>query len=124
VTHADESPREPLGAVLSRLRAVLQGQADALSAEDFDGLERLDAERDPLVAELVLYTPADTRPQDRDLLEQVGALDQRLLTLARESIDRAGQELRDVHRGRGALTEYQRRGENLIRNLARLDLER
>jgi hypothetical protein len=124
VTHADESPREPLGAVLSRLRAVLQGQADALSAEDFDGLERLDAEREPLVAELGLYTPTDTRPEDRDLLEQVGALDQRLLTLARESIDRASQELRDVHRGRGALTEYQRRGENLIRNLARLDLER
>jgi hypothetical protein len=124
MTQTGESPREPLGAVLVRLRDVLQGQADALSAEDFEGLERLDTAREQIVAELSLYTPAETRPEDRALLEQVGALDERLITLARDSMDRTNQELRDVHRGRGALTEYQRRGQNLIRNLSRLDYER
>jgi hypothetical protein len=117
------APREPLGTVLARLRTVLQQQADALSAEDFDGLERLDPIRERLVAELSRYTTADRTPEDRVLLERVSALDQRLLALARDSMARANHELGNVRRGRGALNEYRRRGQNVIQNLSRLDLE-
>ncbi len=118
-----QPPPETLRDVLTRLRVVLQQQADALSAEDFDGLDRLDPEREQLVAALGRYTPADRGPEDRDLLAQVGALDQRLLSVARESLERTGQELREVHRGRGALHVYRQRGQTVIRGLARLDLE-
>jgi hypothetical protein len=121
--HVGEGSRESLGTVLARLRAVLQEQADALSADDFDGLDRLDAEREQLVAALGTYTSADTQAGDRDLLEQVSALDQRLLSVARESLDRTGQELGEVRRGRGALNVYRQRGQTVIRGLARLDLE-
>ena len=117
------SPRPMLGDVLARLRTVLLEQADALSAEDFDGLDRLDAEREQLVAVLGMYSAADRHPEDRDLLEQVSALDQRLLSVARESLERTEQELREVHRGRGALNVYRQRGQTVIRGLARLDLE-
>src|SRR6187402_287681 len=118
-----QPPHETLGDVLARLRVVLQHQADALSAEDFEGLDRLDAEREQLVAALGTYSSADRHPEDRDLLELIGALDQRLLTVARESLERAGQDLGEVRRGRGALNVYQQRGETVIRGLARLDLE-
>lgn len=118
-----ERPRVALGIVLARLRTVLQEQANALSAEDFEGLERLYAERERLVVVLDRYAPADLPPQGRALLEQIQALDQRLLVLARDSLDRTAQEMRDVQRGRGALIEYRRRGETLIQNLAQLDLE-
>jgi hypothetical protein len=120
---AGTAPREPLGTVLARLRTVLQQQADALSAEDFDGLERLDPIRERLVAELSRYTAADRTPEDRVLLELVSALDQRLLALARDSMARVNHELGNVRRGRGALNEYRRRGQNVIQNLSRLDLE-
>jgi hypothetical protein len=117
------APREPLGSVLAQLRTVLQQQADALSAEDFDGLDRLDPIREQLVAELGKYAATDRAPEDRVLLELVSALDQRLLALARDSIERVNHEMGDVRRGRGALIEYRRRGQNLIQNLAQLDLE-
>src|SRR5262245_59378546 len=96
---APELSRDSLGTVLAQLRAVLLAQADALSAEDFDSLDRLDAERERLVAALGTYTAADRHPEDRALLEQIGALDQRLLTVGRDSLQRAEQELREVHRG-------------------------
>jgi hypothetical protein len=105
------------------LRDALEAQAEALGAEDFDSLEHLNDERDRLVAALDPYTPADAHPADLVLLEQLGALDERLIVMARAGLEQAGQELRDVHRGRGALNEYRRRGQNLIHNLARLDLE-
>jgi DNA invertase Pin-like site-specific DNA recombinase len=120
---AAHSDHIPLSSLLARLCDLLQAQADALSADDFDGLERLSAERDTLVAALDGYTPADASPQDRVLLDQIGALDQRLLEMVRAGQEQATHDLRDVHRGRGALNEYQRRGQNLIRNLAQLDLE-
>ena len=120
----DHAPaRESLSTVLIRLRAVLRGQADALSADDFDGLERLDAEREQLVATLSTYSAADTRPEDRALIDQVGALDQQLLAVAREELRRTGQELREVHRGRGAMNQDRQRGQATIYGLVRLDLE-
>ncbi len=119
----DRSARAPLNTVLTRLRIVLRAQADALSAEDFDGLDRLDVEREQLVAALSAYSAADARPEDRALIDQVGALDQRLLAVAREEIRRTKQELREVHRGRGALNQYGQRGQSTIRGLARLNLE-
>ena len=109
--------------MLARLRVVLQMQADALSAEDFDGLDRLDAEREQLVAALGAYSSADAQDGDHALLEQVAALDQRLLTVARESLERTEQEMREVHRGRGALNVYRQRGQTVIRGLSRLNLE-
>jgi hypothetical protein len=121
MTPTGPSRRPPLGAVLQRLRAILRGQAEALGAEDFAGLEQLDGERSRLVAALGQYGTSDTRPEDRELLEQIGALDQQLIGMAREGLERTNHELRDVHRGRGALTEYGRRGQTLIRNLAYLD---
>ena len=118
--HADHVP---LSSLLARLRDLLQAQADALSANDFDGLERLSTERDTLVAVLDGYAPAEASPQDRVLLDQIGALDQRLLEMVRAGQEQATHDLRDVHRGRGALAEYQRRGQNLIHNLAQLDYQ-
>jgi len=115
--------REPLGAVLSRLRLVLRAQSEALSAEDFDGLDRLDAEREQLVAALGAYSATDAGPEDRALLEQIGALDQRLLAGVREGLERTERELREVHRGRGAMSQYRRRGQLTISGLARLDFE-
>ena len=115
--------RAPLSSLLARLRDLLQAQADALSADDFIGLEPLSIERDRLVAALDGYSGADISPPDRALLDQIGALDQRLLEATRASQVQAAHDLRDVHRGRSALNEYQRRGQNLIRNLAQLDLE-
>lgn len=123
MTQHREATREPLGVVLSQLRTVLQRQAEALNAEDFDGLDGLDAEREQLVAALSGYTAADTQPQDRELIQQVGALDQRLISIARESLERTALDLREVHRGRGALNVYRQRGQATIRGLAHLDLE-
>lgn len=120
---SSQRPHETLGDVLAQLRVVLQQQADALSADDFEELDRLDGERELLVAALGTYSSTDRHPENRDLLEQVGALDQRLLTVARESLERTGQELREVHGGRGALNVYRQRGQTVIRGLARLDLE-
>jgi len=107
--------------VLQQLQAVLQSQADALCSDDFAGLDRLEATRARLVASLGQYSAADATPEDRVLLEQLGAIDQQLLNMAREGLERTSQELRDVHRGRGALHEYGRRGQTLIRNLAYLE---
>jgi hypothetical protein len=112
---------DPLGILLTRLRTVVEAQAEALGADDFAALARLSAERDQQVAALDGYTRADFRPEDRALLEQIGALDQRLLELARAGLADTTHGLRDVHRGRAALTEYARRGQTLIRNLAILD---
>src|SRR5262249_54956934 len=108
---------------LARLRTALRGQAEALAADDFAAVERFAAERDELVAALDWYTPADATAADRALLEQLSALDQRLLEAARSGLEQASHDLREVHRGRTALNEYQRRGQNLIRNLSLLDLE-
>ena len=121
--YSSPSSRATLGDVLARLRVVLQMQADALSAEDFDGLDRLDAERERLVAALGAYSSADAQDGDHAVLEQVAALDQRLLTVARESLERTEQEMREVHRGRGALNVYRQRGQSVIRGLSRLNLE-
>ena len=121
--YSSPSSRATLGDVLARLRVVLQMQADALSAEDFDGLDRLDAEREQLVAALGAYSSADAQDGDHAVLEQVAALDQRLLTVARESLERTEQEMREVHRGRGALNVYRQRGQSVIRGLSRLNLE-
>lgn len=114
-------PPVMLGMLLARLRNVVQAQAEALLADDFDRLEELIEQREPLVAELNGYGVSDLSVLDRGLADQVAALDQQLLALVRESLDRTGQELRDVERGRVALVEYRRRGQNLIRNLAYLD---
>jgi hypothetical protein len=121
--HTDASSREPgesLGALLLQLRDVVQAQAEALEAEDFDLLDRVTTTREQLVVVLDSYTAVDMRADDRALIEQVGALDQRLIALAREGMERTSRELRDVHRGRGAMNEYRRRGQNLIGNLADL----
>ena len=123
MTPHDRSARPPLSTVLTRLRVVLRAQTDALGTEDFDGLDRLDAEREQLVAALGTYSAADARPEDRALIEQVGALDQQLLAVAREEIRRTQQEMREVHRGRGAMNQYRQRGQATIHGLARLNLE-
>ena len=111
-------------ALIARLRTVLEGQAEALSADDFATLERLSDERDRLVAALDACDATDVSPADREILGQIGALDQRLMELARVSQGQLGHDMRDIHGGRRALTEYQRRGQNLIRTLGILDLER
>jgi hypothetical protein len=120
---APQRSRDSLGTVLAQLRAVLLAQADALSAEDFDSLDHLDADRERLVAALGTYTAADRHPEDRALLEQIGALDQRLQSVGRDSLQRAEQELREVHRGRSALNVYRQRGQTVIGGLSRLNLE-
>jgi len=113
-----------LGAVLTRLRDTVSAQADALAADDFDGLERLSADREHLVHLLDAYDAADRTPADGPLLEQIAALDERLATLARLSLEQTGNELGEIRRGRGALSAYQKRGEALIRNLAQLNYAR
>jgi hypothetical protein len=118
------APQRSLGVVLARLRDVVQAQANALAADDFEGLERLTADRERLVHLLDGYTAADRTPADLPLLEQVAALDERLTTLAQTSLDQTSHELGEVRRGRGVLTAYQKRGESLIRNLARMNYER
>lgn len=115
--------RVPLGAVLARLRSVMEAQADALAADDFAGLEQINVDRDRLVAMLDGYTRADAQPGDVALLEQVTALDQRLQEQVRVGREQVERDMREVHRGRGALAEYRRRGQTLIRNLAYLDLQ-
>ena len=116
------SAREPLGALLGRLRSVVRSESDALAADDFNQLEQLGAERAALVAALDGYTPTDAEPADRALLEQVAALDQQLVASARAEIERTARELGEVHRGRGALEAYRRRGQALIGGLADYDL--
>lgn len=116
-----DSPRRPLGAVLARLRDLIQAQADALAADDFDGLERLTTERDRLVRQLDGYAAADRTPTDAPLLDQIAALDERLAALARAGLEQTRHELGEVRRGRGVLAAYQRRGDALIENLAHLD---
>jgi hypothetical protein len=113
--------RPPLSVLLAKVRAVLEAQGEALGADDFASLERLTAERERLVQALGSYGPADRTPADRALLEQIGALDQRLIEMARSGLEQTTGGLRDIHRGRAALHEYRRRGQNLIRNLAYLD---
>ena len=113
--------RLPLSALLAQLRSVLEAQGEALGADDLASLERLTSERERLVQALDTYVPADMGPADRALLEQIGALDQRLLEQARSGLEQTSHGLRDVHRGRVALHEYRRRGQNVIRNLAYLD---
>jgi hypothetical protein len=115
---------QPLSALLVRLRAVLENQAEALGADDFETVGRLSDERDQLVLALGQYGAADRRPGDREMLERISALDQRLIEQTRVSMGQTGHGLRDVHGGRRALTEYGRRGENLNRNMALLDQAR
>ena len=95
----------------------------ALDQDDFERVARVGAERDRLVAALDRYRPVDFRPEDRAMLEQVGALDQRIVASARASLDRANQELRTLFRGQGALQRYRQRGQAAIQALSRLDLE-
>lgn len=117
-------PREPLGDLLTRLHAIVTAQVAALDREDLDEIERLAPERDTLAAALNTYQASDVGPEDRALLEQVAALDQRLLASARQSIDQANQDMRSIFRGHGALQQYQRRGQALIGALTQLDVER
>ncbi len=117
-------PQRPLSAVLARLRDVVQAQANALAADDFEGFERLTADRERLVQLLDGYTAAARIPADLPVLEQIAALDERLTTLAQTSLDQTTNELGEVRRGRSVLTAYQKRGESLIRNLAQMNYER
>ena len=117
-------PREPLNDLLSRLHAIVAAQVAALDGDDVDEVERLAPERDALAARLDGYQASDLRAEDRALLEQVAALDQRLLASARQSIDQANQDMRSIFRGHGALQQYQRRGQALIGALTQLDVER
>ena len=77
-----------------------------------------------LVHLLDAYDAADRTPADGPLLEQIAALDERLATLARLSLEQTGNELGEIRRGRGALSAYQKRGEALMRNLAQLNYAR
>lgn len=109
--------RAPLHVLLGQIRTILQAQAEAINNDDFDGLERLADERDALVARLGAYTPSDLDDDaTRALSEQVTALDQLLMPLARENHTRTSAEMRDLERGRVALQEYRRRGQTLIQN--------
>ena len=119
--HASPGNARPIGELLTQLRATLQAQAEAINGDDFEALERLAADRDQFVAELSQYTAADLSGSDRALAEQVGALDQQLVQMTRESLARTGQEMRDLDRGRAALTQYGQRGRQLIQNLAYLN---
>lgn len=109
---------EPISELLTRLRTLLQSQAEAINSDSFDLLDELNLEREPLVTALSRYTVADLNSADHALAEQVAALDQQLVELTRESIMRTGQEIRDLDRGRAALNQYGQRGRNLIQNLA------
>jgi hypothetical protein len=115
--------RPPLSTLLEQLRSVLEAQGEALGADDFTSLDRLTSERERLVQALGGYTSADVAPAERALLEQIGALDQRLIEQTRSGLEQTSHGLRDVHRGRAALHEYRRRGQNVIRNLSLLDRE-
>jgi hypothetical protein len=117
-------PGMPLVELLLQLRSALQAQADALDVDDFERLARAGAERDRLVASLDQYQPVDFRPEDRAVLEQVAALDQRLVASARDSLARADLDRRAVFRGQGALQQYRRRGQSLIGALHQLDAAR
>jgi hypothetical protein len=116
--HADHAALNPL---LVRLRDILQAQAEALGADDFNGLESLSVERDRLVAELSPYTAAEVAPEDRKVMDQIGALDQRLMEQVRSGQQQARHDLGDVRRGRTALNAYRARGQSAVRNLALLD---
>ena len=111
----------PIRDLLGQLRVLLQAQAEAINTDSFDVLEQLTAEREPLVAQLSRYIVRDLDAADQALAEQVAALDQQVVELARESILRTGQEIRDLDRGRAALNQYGQRGRQLIQNLAYLN---
>lgn len=121
--HPHEAPRETLNGVLTRLRAVILAQTDAVEAEEYEREADLAEQRQVLTAALERFRRADVQPGDRALLEQVEALDQRLVAGTRAAMARAAQEMSEIRRGRGALHEYQRRGQNLIGNLGQLNLE-
>jgi hypothetical protein len=120
---ASQTDRATLSPLLARLRDLLLAQADAVAAADFTRMDELSEDRDVLVTALDAYAAADATAEDRALLDQIGALDQRLLEMTRAGQEQATHDLGEVRRGRIALTEYQRRGQNLIRNLAQLDLQ-
>jgi hypothetical protein len=117
-TPAQDGLSRPISALLAQLRTLMQAQAEAINNDSFDLLDQLNLEREPLVIELSRYTVSDLDTTDHALAEQVAALDQQLVQLTRESIMRTGQEIRDLDRGRAALTQYGQRGKNLIQNLA------
>ena len=114
----------PLAMLLLRLRDSLQAQADALDVDDFERLAQAGSERDHLVAALDQYQPADFRPEDRAVLEQVAAIDQRLVASVREGLEQADRDRRSIFRGQGALQQYRRRGQSLIGVLHQLDAAR
>lgn len=109
----------PISELLTQLRTLMQSQAEAITSESFHQLDLLNLEREPLVTALSRYTVADLNSADYALAEQVAALDQQLVELTRESIVRTGQEIRDLDRGRAAVTQYGQRGRNLIQHLER-----
>jgi hypothetical protein len=121
---SQQPPAAPLGDLLAHLHAVVTAQVDALDRDDLAAVEALAPDRDALVTALDRYRAADLRPTDRALLEQIAALDQRLIASARQSIDQATLELRSIFRGHGALQRYQRRGQALIGALTQLDVAR
>jgi predicted phage gp36 major capsid-like protein len=120
---ASPSTAQPasIGDLLMGLRTMVRAQAEAINTDDFVEFERLTAEVTPLIASMSQFATADLSAADRVLIEQVSALDQQLLELARESLSRTGQEMRDIDRGRAALHQYGQRGQTLIRNLAALN---
>lgn len=111
----------PIGEILLRLRTTLQAQAEAINTDTFDALDQLAVDREQLGIELRRFTSADLDATDHALAEQVGALDQQLIEMTRQSIQRTGQEIRDLDRGRTALHQYGQRGRQLIQNLAHLN---
>jgi hypothetical protein len=116
--------QETLTDVLARLHAVVQAQADALDAEDFASVAQAGEARDILVASLDLYQAADMGLEDRRALEQIAAIDQRLVASAQQGLDRASREKRTLFKGQGALQQYRRRGQALIGALHQLDAAR
>ena len=70
-----------------------------------------------MIAGRIAVSPAATR-------RVIGALDQRLISVARDGLERAGQELGEVRRGRGALNGYKRRGQHEGNDEARLNFAR
>jgi hypothetical protein len=116
--------REPLNAVLLRLRTTIQAQIEAVSADAFDDLDGLSEERDRLVAHLTAYGPGDAQPLDQPLLHQVGALDEQLRAVTAASLEQTRIELRDLRRGRGALNGYRRRNADPALGLSQHDFGR
>src|SRR4051794_32712547 len=110
--------------LLVHLRAAIQTQANALDLEDFEAVAQAGRERDLLTAALEQYHARDLQPEDRLILEQIGALDQRLIASARQGMDQANLSMRSLFRGQGALRKYQRRGQALIGALHQLDVAR